>query len=299
MRKIAQWIVWMLLCLPAAPVFADVAPDPLHQGMTPTRRDSRVQMVSQEVTLHLGSDWCRVEANFLLYNRSRNPALMEVGFPTGYKDEVRDLQVWRNGRPLTTRSTVEEELLDPHKDPATYHWVLWNMRFAPGEKTALRVRYRIKPRKNHDYYVTAYRRFAEPIAREARGMDPLPAQVRRVIDGIVSYSTGYIMVTGATWYDPIEKATVTVQHPKGAGALRWIDPAADFAPVPGGIRWQFSHIKPDFNVNVEFHDHWTLEEEMAAVKEAMAVSGKTQALQGHLLYLEKIRTCLAADRCRP
>jgi hypothetical protein len=296
-RKGLLFFAALCLSLAAGGASADVAPDPLNQGMTPARKESRVQMVSQEVVIHLGGDWCLVEANFLLFNRSRNPALMEVGFPTGYKDEVKELKVWRNGKGLQIKPSVEQEIMEPDKDPVTYHWVLWNMRFAPGEKTSLRVRYRIKPRINHADHITPYRQFVDGIAEEAQGPNPMPAEVRRVIDGIVSYSTGYIMVTGASWYDTIEKATVTLRHPKGAGALRWMEPEADFTVLPEGIRWQFSHIKPDFDVAVEFHDRWTLEEEIAAVEKALAVSDKRQGLKDHRRYLERLKQCLAAGNC--
>jgi hypothetical protein len=193
---------------------------------------------------------------------------------------------------------MEKEIQEPGKDPRIYHWALWDMRFAPGEKTALKVRYRIKPRKNHDPIVTPYRRAADRIRADSQGQ-PVPPEVQQVLDGIVSLSTGYIMVTGSQWYDTIERAAVTVRHPNGAAALRWIDPVTDFAVVPEGIRWQFSHIKPDFDISVEFHAQWTLQEERRAVQEALARSERRQGLKDHLRYLEKLSECLSAGDCRP
>ena len=277
---------------------ANVAPDPLNQGITPARKDYRVQMVSEDVVVHLDSDWCRVEANFLLYNRSFSPASMEVGFPTGYKDEVKRLKVWKNGKRVKTRKVTEKEIMDPDGDPAVYHWVLWNMRFAPLEKTSLKVTYSVKPRRNHDYLITFYRISLEGIKKDAAEHKQIPAAVRQVLDGIISYSTGYIMMTGANWYDPIERATITVKHPNGAGAVRWLKPAKNFTVVPEGIRWEFSHIKPDFDVQVEFHGGWNLEEEIAVVKRAIEASDKNAALKEHLLYLEQMKKCLETGNCQ-
>jgi hypothetical protein len=292
MWKAIKFFLVLSLLTPVGPVQADVAPDPLYKGMTPARRESLVQMVSQDVVIRLGSDWCRVEADFLLHNRSLRPAAMEVGFPTGYEDEVKELLVRRNGITVKTRNAAEREILDPDKDPATYHWTLWDMRFAPDEKSSLKVTYRVKPRKNHDYIITPYRQFLDRIEKEAGTKRPV--EVQRVIDGMISYSTGYIMVTGAGWHDVIEKASVTLRHPRGAGAIRWLDPPGHFFSTPEGIQWRFEYIKPDFDVSVEFSDIWTLEEEMGLVKQAIAVSDKNQGLNNHIHYLELIKKGLAA-----
>lgn len=275
---------------------ADVAPDPLSKGMTPTRKESRVQMVSQDVVIHLDREWCLVEADFILRNRSWSPAIMEIGFPTGYKDEVRDLRVWRNSRKVKTKSAVEHEIQELDKEAAVYHWTLWDMRFAPGEKVALRVSYLVKPRKNHDYLITPYRQFLGQIEEEATGASS--PEMARVVDGMTSYSTGYIMVTGAEWHGPIADATVTFRHPNGAAAIRWLSPAANFTSFPDGIEYRFVNIDPDFDVEVEFSDQ-TLAAEIALVRQTMGVMKKSLGLGKHLRYLEEIQTCLAAGNCRP
>jgi hypothetical protein len=281
----------------AVPAPADVAPDPLNQGMTPARRDSRVQMVSQDVVIRLGGGWCRVEADFLLHNRSKRPAAMEVGFPTGYRDEVKGLKVWRNGQRVETKKSVEQEITEPDREPITYHWTLWDMRFAPGEKTRLRVSYRVKPRKNHDYLITPYRQSLDRIREDAEDRKPITPEVRRIIDGMVSYSTGYIMVTGAGWYDPIEKASVTVLHPKGAGAVRRLEPEDRFVVSDKGIQWRFDFLKPDFDIEVEFSDTWTLAEETAAVQKALGTAAKKEGLNDHLRYLTRMKQCLDSGVC--
>ena len=274
---------------------ADVAPDPLSKGMTPTRKESRVQMVSQEVVIHLDREWCRVEADFVLQNRSRSAAIMETGFPTGYKDEIKDLRVWRNGKEVKTKSAVEHEIQGPDKEAAVYHWTLWNMRFAPGEKVALKVSYLVKPRKNHDYLITPYRQFLGQIEEEAAG-PAAPPEVVRVIDGMTSYSTGYIMVTGAEWHGPITDATVTFLHPHGAAAVRWLSPAANFTVSPSAIEYHFANIEPDFDVEVEFSDQ-PLPVEIALVKQAIGATKQGQGLVNHLRYLVVMQACLAAGNC--
>jgi len=301
MKRIKK-ILWTLgvasgLLLTAGLAWSDVAPDPLNQGMSPARKDSRVQMVSQDVFIHLGSEECRVDASFLLHNRSLGSSIMEVGFPTGYKDEIKELKVWKNGKMLKTKSLVEKEIVDTDKEPVIYHGTLWNMHFAPGEKTNLKVSYRIKPRKNHDYIITPYRRFLDGMAKEATGANTGSAELKRIIKGMTSYSTGYIMVTGAGWYDTIEKATVTIRHPKGAGILRWIEPAHHFTSSAKGIEWRFDYIKPDFDIKVEFSDTWTIDEEMTAVEKAIKTVGKKQGLIEHLHYLKKMKQCLASGNC--
>ncbi len=286
----------LILATLLAPIhsLADVAPDPLSKGMTPARKESRVQMVSQEVVIHLDREWCLVEADFVLQNRSRSPAAMETGFPTGYKDEVRDLRVWRNGRKVKTKSAVEHEIQEPDKEAAVYHWTLWDMRFAPGEKVALRVSYLVKPRKNHDYLITPYRQFLGQIEEEAAGSSS--NEVARVVDGMTSYSTGYIMVTGAEWHGPIADASVTFRHPNGAAAIRWLSPAANFTSSSDSVGYRFVNIDPDFDVEVEFSDQ-TLADEIALVRQTMEITGKSLGLDKHLRYLEEIQTCLAAGNC--
>jgi hypothetical protein len=296
-KKIFMIVAFFCFLLSAGFAFSDVAPDPLNQGMIPAKKENRVQMVSQDVVIHLGSEWCRVDAEFLLFNRSMGSSIMEVGFPTGYKDEIKELKVWENGEILKTKNIIEKEIMDPDKDPATYHWALWNMHFTPGEKTNLKVSYRIKPRKNHDYIITPYRRFLDGIAKEATGANAGSAELKRIIKGMTSYSTGYIMVTGAGWYDTIEKAAVTICHPKGAGILRWIEPGQHFTSSEEGIKWRFNYIKPDFDIKVEFSDTWTIEEEVAAVEKVIGTVGKKQGLVDHLNYLKKMKQCLASGNC--
>lgn len=43
-RSAATLILLFAVFLASFPVCADVAPDPLYKGMTPARKDSRVQM---------------------------------------------------------------------------------------------------------------------------------------------------------------------------------------------------------------------------------------------------------------
>jgi hypothetical protein len=296
-KKVFMISAAFCLLLSAGSAPADVAPDPLNQGMIPTKKENRVQMVSQDVVIHLGREWCRVDADFLLYNRSMGSSIMEVGFPTGYKDEIKELKVRKNGKILKTKKIIEREIMDPDKDPATYHWALWNMHFTPGEKTNLKVSYRVKPRKNYNYIITPYRRFLDSIEKDTSGQNPISAELSRIIEGMTSYSTGYIMITGAGWYDTIEKATVTIRHPKGAGILRWIEPAQHFTSSAKGIKWRFDYIKPDFDIKVEFSGTWTIEEEIAAVEKAIKTAGKKQGLIDHLHYLKKMKQCLASGNC--
>jgi len=298
-------ITVVLFCMSALflfgpPARADVAPDPLYKGMTPARRDSRVQMVSQNVAIDLGANWCRVEADFVLHNRSRSPASMEVGFPTGYKDELKDLRVSRNGEEIEVRSDVEHETWGENERDTIYHWALWGMRFAPDETVSLRVAYSVKPRKNHDYLISRYRQHLPRIEKDFKGKGPMPAEVERVMAGMTSYSTGYIMVTGAGWHGPIEKAAVTIRHPKGPGVIRWIDPPGNFTVTPEGIAWRFDFIDPDFDVEVEFSENATLDEEIALVQDALTVSeaGRKEGLVRHLDYLNRLKDCLFEGDCR-
>jgi hypothetical protein len=279
---------------------ADVAPDPLYKGMNPVREYNRVQMVSQDVTILLDSSWCRVEADFVLHNRSRSPALMEVGFPTGYEDEVKQLRVFRNGKEVEVRSEVEPETWGEGQSDTIYHWVLWNMRFAPDERVSLRVAYSVKPRKNHDYLISRYRQHLPVIEEDFQGKESVPFEVAQVVDKMISYSTGYIMATGSRWHGPIEKAAVSFSHSKGSGVIRWINPTHNFTVTQEGIAWKFDFIEPDFDVGVEFNENATLDEEIALVQDALAQSGedKKEGLVRHLDYLEGLKQCLFDGDCR-
>lgn len=140
------------------------------------------------------------------------------------------------------------------------------MRFAPDERVSLRVSYSVKPRKNHDYLISRYRQHLPQIEGDFEGKIPIPAKVRRVISGMTSYSTGYIMITGAGWHNEIDDATVAIRHPKGPTALRWIDPPKNSTVTPEGIAWHFAFVDPDFDIEVEFSDTATVDEEIVLVR---------------------------------
>jgi hypothetical protein len=173
------------------------------------------------------------------------------------------------------------------------------MRFAPDERVSLRVSYSVKPRKNHDYLISRYRQHLPRIEEDFEGKGPMPAEVERVMAGMTSYSTGYIMVTGAGWHGPIEKAAVTIRHAKGPAALRWIDPPDHFTVTPEGIAWRFDFIDPDFDMEVEFSDDATVDEEIVLVRKALAVcgAGRKEGLSRHLNHLEGLKRCLAGGDC--
>lgn len=281
-------------------VYADVAPDPLYKGMNPVRESNRVQMVSQDVAVLLDSSLCHVEADFVMHNRSRSPAIMEVGFPTGYEDEMKNFRVFKNGEAVEVRSYIEHETWGEGQSDTVYHWTLWDMRFSPDERVLLQVVYSVMPRKNHDALISRYRQYLPQIEEDFEGEATAPAGVNKVIAGMTSFSTGYIMVTGADWYGPIEKATVSFSHPGGPSVIRWIDPAHNFTVTPKGVAWEFDYIEPDFDVGVEFNENINLDEEIALVQDTLAIAGedREKGLSSHLDYLEGLKQCLFNGDCR-
>lgn len=296
-----QWSLFLSFMLAQVlTVSADVAPDPLYKGMNPVREYSRVQMVSQDVKILLDPAWCRVHAEFVLHNRSRSPALMEVGFPTGYEDEVKDLRVFRNGKEVDVRSYVEHETWGEDQSDTVYNWTVWDMRFAPAEQVSLEVTYFVKPRKNHDFLISRYRQHLPRIEEDFQDAALTPAQVEKSIADMSSYSTGYVMVTGSAWHGPIEKARVSFRHAKGSGVLRWIDPAHSFTVTQDGIAWEFEFIDPDFDVGVEFNENAALDKEISLVQEALARSreDRKEGLARHLDYLNGLKKCLFDGDCR-
>ncbi|HPD97434.1 MAG TPA: hypothetical protein PLP89_03825 [Synergistales bacterium] len=293
MKIIRYLATGILIALAAAgTAFGDAAPDPLNSGLAPSARTHRVWMADEEVNIHLGEETVSVEAIFRFANLSEKKTTLEVGFPTDYRDDVEGLEVFVNGNVVAFREE-KEKLFYPEsidEDGITVNWALWDMTFPGKTETELRVTYRVKPRKNHDYLITPYRDFIEKIVTGMPQEPSADSAVGRLLAGMETFSTGYILVTGSGWYGSIGEAVINVFHEaKGPGVIRWFHPEEDYRFLPDRLQWKFYYLDPTFNIELEFNPSFTLDEEISLVSEALASDGKNQGLKDLMNFLQELR----------
>jgi hypothetical protein len=276
----------------ACAAFGDAAPDPLNSGLTPSARTHRVWMAFEEVNMHLGEETVSVDATFRFSNLSEGKTTLEVGFPTDYNDDVEDLEVFVNGKTVTYREE-KEKLYYPDLvggDGITVNWALWDMAFPGKAETELRVSYKVKPRKNYDFFITPYRDFIEKIESGMLQEPPAGSTVDRLLAGMETFSTGYILVTGSGWYGSIGEAVINVYYqPKGPGVIRWFNPEEEYKFLPDRLQWKFYSLDPTFNIQLEFNPSFTVDEEIALVTEALRSDSNNQGLKDFLDYLRGLR----------
>jgi len=287
--------VLLVLFLPlyfCGAAFGDAAPDPLNSGISPSIRSHRVTMASEEVNIHLGEERVSIEAIFDLVNLAPDQVVLEVGFPTDFEDDVSNLKVTINGRPVEVREEKERlfypESINVHE--IKVNWALWEMTFPGRSETRLRVAYDVVPRKNHDFIITPYRDHIERIKNgQAKGF-PASKQIDHLVSKMDSFTTGYILVTGAGWEGSIGEAVINVFHgPKGPRVIRRFAPEDDFAFFPDRLQWKFYYLDPDSDIEIEFNPVFTIEEEIALVEEALELDGKNPGLRDLNLFLRNIQ----------
>ncbi|HDQ92899.1 MAG TPA: hypothetical protein ENN89_02135 [Synergistetes bacterium] len=293
MKMVRLLATGVLVSLAAAGIaFGDAAPDPLNSGLAPSARTHHIWMADEEVNIHLGEETVSVDATFRFANLSEKKTTLEVGFPTDYRDDVEDLEVFVNGKNVTYRETKEKlyypETID--EDGITVNWALWDMTFPGKSETKLNVSYKVRPRKNHDFIITPYRNFIEKIETDMPQEPPADSTVGRLLAGMETFSTGYILVTGSGWYGSIGEAIINVFYEaKGPGVIRWFHPEEDYEFLPDRLQWKFYSLDPTFNIQLEFNPSFTVDEEISLVTEALGSDSKNQGLKDLLLFLRDLK----------
>jgi hypothetical protein len=286
-------VVLILFGAPAAQ--ADVAPDPLHEGLSPkTRKPTAVVMAAETVDIRLGD---AARCDFALEFEFRNPTAeaetLEVGFPTSYKDELKGLVVEVDGSPVEVGYAHETEIYrmgptgDEYTKTSHTHWLTWTMTFPAGATRKVSMRYWVVPRDNA-HWGTRYRDLRERIENDFPDRDRVPPPVMAVHRSMDTVNTGYTLVTGAGWAGRIGKAVITVAHPThGSGVLRSFHPMKDYTLTPAALVWTFEDFEPTFDLDIEYTTGRTLAAEIALVEGALkAVTDR----QGLLILLDHLLT---------
>ena len=269
----------------ASPAIADVAPEPLHEGLSPkTRTPTEVVMTSETVEVRLGGrERCDFVLEFVFDNPTDRAEIMEVGFPTSYKDELKGLTVTVDGAPVEVAYDHETQTYrmgptgDEYSKTSHTHWLTWKMTFPARATRKVSMRYWVVPRDN-SHWMTRYRDLREQIERDFKN-DELPEAVKAVLRGMSSINTGYTLVTGAGWAGRIGQAVITVAHPKdGAAVLRSFHPREDFALTGEALTWTFTNFEPTFDLDIEYTDGVTLGVEIALVTAALEATEKRLGL---------------------
>ncbi len=116
--------------------------------LSPTGKESDVQMVDEHVNLLLGMRQCNVDAVFHLRNWGKTKKL-EVGFPFQYESDLQNFRVWVNDAPVKVSeakrgsgSTIYRQYWDKT------NWKLWTEHIRHGEVQTVRVTYTVTPERN-------------------------------------------------------------------------------------------------------------------------------------------------------
>ena len=304
-RYVMGWLIGFAILCCAGQALADAAPDPLHKGLTPARKSSRIRMVSERVDIYLGRERCDFEVSFTMRNPTTDAESLEVGFPTSYENEVRDPIVHIDGRRVETRPGIEKEIERIEFEGKTYskihatYWILWDMHLAPEETQILTMRYWVKPAFLSDYIVTPYTGYVHAIKDEFRHAGtPMPPEVSRLVTAVKAYATGYILKTGSGWNDIIDHAVIAVHHrERGIGVLRRFHPEETVTFTEDSMTWNLSFFEPDFDISIEFSGNLTVDEEIALVDAAITAAGPGKALRKFRDYLATLQGMMqAGDR---
>lgn len=281
---------------------ADVAPDPLHEGLSPkTRKPTVVVMAAETVDIRLGdAARCDFALEFVFKNPTAKAETLEVGFPTSYKDELKGLVVEVDGSPVEVAYAHESETYkmgppgDEYTKTSHTHWLTWTMTFPAEATRKVSMRYWVVPRDN-DHWGTRYRDLREGIENDFPEAGKVPPAVMAVHRSMDTINTGYTLVTGAGWAGRIGKAVVTVSHPEhGSGVLRSFHPMKDYVVTPAALVWTFEDFEPTFDLDIEYTTGRTLAVEMALVEGALKA---VEARQGLLILLDHLLT-LAGDEAK-
>jgi len=120
------------LIVPTA-VRGDIAPDPISGGVNFSGSTNKVEMSEESVTLKVSATRCETNALFEMKNLTDADVTMEVGFPFGYPDDLRDFQVKVAGKEV---ADVADKSLGKR-----VKWKVWKMTFPANAVTAVEVDY--------------------------------------------------------------------------------------------------------------------------------------------------------------
>jgi hypothetical protein len=231
----------VLVLLAAAPVRADIAPQPEFGQSLASKTPTRVAMTEEEVTITLLPEKALVRAVFRLENTGEETALT-VGFPDVVSGgpvvepgvgpwsfpRLRDFRAPVDGKPVVHRWSRPEKAEDDRTDPPRIeedgpdpvgNWIVWDMTFAAAAKRTVTV----------DYWVP-YRHAYVP---KLLGDRPFT----------------YVLKTGAGWHGSIGKAVIDVRLAEGVTRkhLASIAPAG-WRETEKGLRWELTDLEPTEDV---------------------------------------------------
>ncbi|MCD4657845.1 MAG: hypothetical protein K8S87_09930 [Planctomycetes bacterium] len=238
MKKLFLLIISIVFL--ASTSHADIAPDPINsRGLTPIK-DTKVQMVSEEIKVELNPAYAKVYCKFIMKNTGGKETL-EVGFPNinlgyhGYnrnikEKDLKDFEVKVGGEKIDCmpkfKIDKKSEKIKPKKDDKSKYnkWFIWEMTFKKGEEKTVEVKYK----------------------------QPFGQKYSEGIFGKRYFS--YVLDTGAGWHGKIKKAKIEIK-------LKDLTKENVISASPKGyklkskeIRWEMKNIEPtsEHNIRVDY-----------------------------------------------
>lgn len=288
MNRIKMFVIGLLLIFMASMVFADIAPDPLHQGMSPKPRyPTMVQMESETVNIMLGRDKCVFDLTFFMTNHSDETEAFQVGFPTSFEGEIKDLIVKIDGKPvkLSNEHLSHSYKMGPPgreytKTSHTY-WIVWDMKFQANKQCIVKMNYWVQPRNNENWGTKYNDKKKEVLTDLAKTDDT----AKKLLNASRSLATGYILVTGKEWHKTIGKATINVMP---AENIRGFFPRKDFKANKMKFTWTFSDFEPDKDLYLEYSPMLSFDEEITIAKSLAKKYTDNKFIDEYIAYLEEL-----------
>ncbi len=222
-----------LLFLLVRDVLANAAPPEAAGGANPRAGASNtyVRMVRERVVITLAPDGKRatVEGEYVMRNEGTQEENLQVLYPLRLltqecwgKEELKDLQVWVDGRRVATRPIEDKPLVSLCDEPIP--WAAFPVTFPPGVEVVIRVRYQQSTWGYEPYWVLSY-----------------------------------ILETGAGWYGTIGQGEILVRMPYEVSPdnivfrtrVGYGQPTTPGAQLEGNtLRWTFEDLEPTSEDNI-------------------------------------------------
>lgn len=269
MKKLGALLAFSLALLSGSPLSANIGPPSMTEGskLSPTAKESQVQMVDEHVKLDLKPNTCKVDAVFHLKNWGKTK-LLEVGFPYEYDHDLQNFKAWVNGVQMKISQSKRDSGNTVYRQywPST-NWKLWKSWIRHGEVQTVKVTYTVTPERNEPQFAgheDTENKFPQwgKINQEYNMVKAgpfYPEEYRpqfwddkSMLEITRDITTGYTLRSGQPWKGKIQESIVEADwklfhdwYPER------MTPAGSALTVrPGYSRWTFKNLEPDEDIRI-------------------------------------------------
>jgi Domain of unknown function (DUF4424) len=254
------------------PTWADIAPDPLHGGVSLGHlggKSDKIAMAEEEVNIKVDEKGCQVHVIFKMKNLTDEEVNMQIGFPASYPEDLVDFTVQADGKKI---EKIEKEEVYPDRPDGGRGkpriWRVWHQDFAASAITLIEVKYSNQHKLQDKLTLDNYR------------INWTPEEKKELESRMDIFRFEYILRSGAGWAGPIGKCAIKIDF-KGFTSeylrhSRFYDPSDKF-PIPlddqraketaakitaNQIVWDVTNLKPTKDIRLMVAPKMTQTEEM-------------------------------------